>query len=644
MSQSKEIVAFLAHYPPFSKLPSAALLGMADASTVVPYPRGHCFFKKNESAKDVLFVVKTGAVDILLDEHEEVYMLDRCDEGDLFGARPLLADSVYLAKAVAHEDCHIIEIPFTVLGQLLESNAQLALFFAASYASGQRNPADRSKPGALIGKDNRSQPTVSSSFLGIQTVEPNRALVRIHKQATIQEAAQKMQQKQVGSILITNEAVHPIGILTDRDLRNKVVALGTSTEAAVESIMSSPVKTIAPQPTIMQVQALMFQKSIRHICITEDGTDSSPALGILSQQDLLVAQGRSPASLIRQLRKAEGVEQLQLLRARADDILKNYLEKDVAIEYTAQILSAINEALLTRVIELSVIELHAETGTRLDESQFCWLGLGSEGRQEQLLRTDQDNALIFIEKNTQHVEAERQVYLVFARKVTAMLNACGFEFCPGDMMARNPKWCLSVREWKHIFSTWMHKPSPASILNTSVFFDFRPLYGYAALAEQLTAHIFEELDKREIFLSFLAKNAMQNPPPVGFFRNILLERNGEHKNQFDVKGRAMLPLADAARVLVLHRRIAQVNNTPARYRALAAVEPQNTELFIQAAESYEVLMRYRAEHGLKNGDGGRFFKLEALTKLERMTLRNCFEPINDLQKLMTTRFQLAYFS
>jgi len=282
-------------------------------------------------------------------------------------------------------------------------------------------------------------------------------------------------------------------------------------------------------------------------------------------------------------------------------------------------------------------------GAEKPEASFCWLALGSEGRQEQLLRTDQDNALVFENIEDEAVyAAAKNYYLQLSGKVTQKLNVVGFAYCPADMMASNPKWCMALQEWKDLFSEWVNTPNNEALLHSNIFFDYRPVYGNSRLAEQLTDHIFTDVDKQRIFLAFMARSALQNPAPLSFFRNFVVEKSGEHKDEFDIKKRAMMPLADAARVLIIEAKVGKINNTFRRFEKLAELDTANRDLFEQAAEAYEILMRYRTLQGLKNSDSGRYFKPSELNKLQRNQLRNSFRPIDELQSLLTLRFQLSY--
>jgi CBS domain-containing protein len=448
-----------------------------------------------------------------------------------------------------------------------------------------------------------------------------------------------MSQQQVGSLVLTNEHQHPLGIITDKDLRNRVATGQVALDTAVREIMSLPVITASANIRVAEVQLLMVTHGIHHVCLTEDGSNQRPVTGIITEHDLLIVQGNNPAAFIREIKRATHTKQLRDIADRAQHLLRQYIEQEVAIAYVARIMSAIHDAIIRRCIALTQEKLQLE-GQTPPAIAFCWLSLGSEGREEQLLRTDQDSALIYDERSN---ENPRPYFGRLASGTTDMLAQVGFEYCPADMMASNPNWCRSLSEWKNQFRTWILEPDPKAIMLCTIFFDFRPVYGEPALAAELSHYILTVMAEEKIFLSFLAKNALENPPPLTFFRNIVVEKSGAHLNEFDIKGRAMMPLTDAARVLCLHNQISGIQNTTQRFQALAQHEPQNAPLFEQAAEVYEILMRFRTKQGLRQQDSGRFFQPEQLSKMDRILLRNSFRPILEIQSLLKVRFQLHLF-
>ena len=192
------------------------------------------------------------------------------------------------------------------------------------------------------------------------------------------------------------------------------------------------------------------------------------------------------------------------------------------------------------------------------------------------------------------------------------------------------------------FHQWISVPEPQALMQVSIFFDFRPIVGDAALARELKGFIFEEIDKNEMFIMHLAKNAMQNPPPLSFFRSFIVEKSGAHKNEFDIKARAMMPLIDAARVLAYQLKLKSFGSTLERYEEIAKRDKSLAPICDSAAAAFEILLRQRAIHGLRNQTSGRYINPDALNKLERQAIRNTFKTIEKIQQTLELRFRLGY--
>lgn len=273
--------------------------------------------------------------------------------------------------------------------------------------------------------------------------------------------------------------------------------------------------------------------------------------------------------------------------------------------------------------------------------KFSWLALGSQGRHEQLLITDQDNALVFENIKEEDYSKTKTYFLKLAKKINDKLHFIGYEYCPADMMAKNPKWCLSLNEWKNQFNTWITKPTEKAVMMCTIFFDYTLVYGDAYLVQKISESIFKSITNYEIFLNFLGRNAMENPPPLGFFRQFLVEQNGENKDQFDLKSRALMPLIDAARLLTLSHHIKDVNNTIARFQKLIEIEPQNKNVYLSCIDSFKILLRYRTTQGIKHNNNGRYLDLNNLNKSEKLKLKGCFSTIKNIQELVKIRYNLA---
>ncbi|MDH7448377.1 DUF294 nucleotidyltransferase-like domain-containing protein [Aquimarina sp. 2201CG14-23] len=379
----------------------------------------------------------------------------------------------------------------------------------------------------------------------------------------------------------------------------------------------------------------MIKNNISHLCITKDGTRGSKLVGVFSNHDLLVSFGNNPSVLIKEIKKVKRIQRLRYIRKQVEKLLKTYLEQDISTVHILNLISEINDALVIRIIELSLKEMPSDPPVK-----FSFLVLGSQGRREQLLITDQDNAIVFENVSEAKYASTQAYFLELARKITKGLHTIGFEYCSAEMMASNPRWCMSLSKWETQFKTWMTTPTKESTLLSSIFFDFQMVYGNLNMVNQLSDVVFDGVNKSQRFLGLLGVSALQKPSPLGFFKQFLVEQNGEHKDSFDIKNRAMMILIDGARILALYHNLKEVNNTLARYGRLAELEPTNKDLFESCAKAFRVLLKFRTRQGLLHRDSGRFIKLSSLSKKDKLKLKRCFRPIRDIQEVLRVRFQL----
>lgn len=627
-------------YPPFSLMKDLDLMQIAERIRIRFVAKDQWVFQAQDTVQKQIYFVQEGAIHLLQQQQEPAQLVEACDQGEIFGLGSLVDSTHYQLGARAQEDSLIYIIPQQILQPIIEKQPKVSWYFAQSFAAGKYATPNSFGPPTLFWQAQQRQEQ-AFELLEIQSIDHSRKPVSCPPGTPINTAAQIMRDQSVGSIIITNEDEQAVGIITDRDLRNKVVSGDHALSDSVDLIMSKPVITAKSDVTVAEVQMLMMKHRIHHLVLTRTGRSDAPVLGLISEHDLLVIQGNNPAVLIREISRSKDGEELGRIREKAEGLLSKYLYQEVAIGFISSIMTQINDAIIERAIQLALEEMEKE-GKEDPGVKWCWLALGSEGREEQLLRTDQDNALVFEDVDLERQEEVKAYFLLLAKEVTHLLYQCGFEYCPGDMMASNPQWCLPLDAWKKQFSGWIFAPSQQHVLYSNIFFDFRPIYGAFELAKDLSNHIFQATGERDIFLSFMAKNALQTPAPLTFFRQFMVERSGEHKDQFDIKSRAMMPLADAARVLILAAQVPQINNTFRRFDKLAELEPQNRALFEQAADAYEILVRYRALQGLQNQNSGRYFKPSELSKMERLNLRNSFKPLRELQDLLTVRFRLNF--
>lgn len=620
------IYDFLKDYPPFNFLDKKEILSLASRCTVKYVPKDSIIFSAGDIPPQKFYQVKEGAIQLFQGENT---LVETCDEGDVFGIRPLLAQSPYLLTARAGEETLLYVINTEDFLPLIQKHPKISWYLATNFAVGAGNQYNK------IPVNDTQNIFQEKVWTEVSSIQGAKIPVTCSPEFSIQDAAKKMVAHKVSSIIICDENQHPLGIITDKDLRTKVVAGDIRKKETVDKIYSSPLICARPNPTHAEIQLLMLKNKIGHIVITMDGTMATPCIGVISEHDIIIQGTESPAFLLKEIQKAPTLSKLISIRKTIEKLIEKWLDQEISIRYITRLVSTLQDEIIRKVISISVSELSLPEGKML---QYCWLSLGSEGREEQLLKTDQDNAIIF-EENPSFPE-QKDYLLILAKKVNDALNEIGFEYCPANMMASNPEWCLSLAEWKNKFRYWITQPGEKEIMMCTIFFDFRPVFGEESLARTLSDYIFSLLDQQEVFLRFLAQNALQNPPPLSFFRNFMVEKSGEQKDLFDVKLKALMPIVDAARLLILEKRISGIHNTGDRLEAIASKDKNNEDMLRLTADAFDIILKVRTLHGLKNQNSGRYIQPEDMDKLSKLQLRNAFQPIDDIQKMIKIRFQL----
>ncbi|HEU4496957.1 MAG TPA: DUF294 nucleotidyltransferase-like domain-containing protein, partial [Flavobacterium sp.] len=291
-----------------------------------------------------------------------------------------------------------------------------------------------------------------------------------------------------------------------------------------------------------------------------------------------------------------------------------------------------------RAIDLAILEMGSPP------ARFAWMSIGSQGRKEQLLLTDQENMVVFEDVPQEKYRDVKDYFLRLAKRVVATLEKVGYMPSPDGTVASNPAWCKSLTDWIKQYNIWINTPGESTVSVNKVFFDYEMAYGEAAIEETLTEIIYKSAGSNKLFFDYLGNDALKKPSPLGFFRQFLVEESGENKDAFDIKTRALSPLVDAGRLLVLSQNIKGVNSTYMRFKQLAIADARNSELFLNCAEAFLMLSEFRTVEGLKNGSNGQFINLEELSKTDKIKLKSSFTPIKEVQELIKNKFKLTYFS
>lgn len=633
---SARIADFLKNYPPFDLLQPEQLLSIASEVKVVYIEKGRSIFNAGEEQHQYFYVVNRGAVSVLKPENGILETVDKCDEGDIFGLRPLFAKENYLLQTITDEESILYGIPIEIFRPLAENHPKVREFLLQSFASNTRNPYAAGDKGKLL-NSGTAPIRESSNLFELQPAPVTKKVITISPATSVQKAAQLMSAKMVGSLVVVKDMI-PAGIVTDENFRD-LVARGAATDAvSVSEIMSSPVICYSKDITIAQAQITMMKHGIDHICITEDGTPNTPVSGILSAHNIMLSEGNNPSILMKAIQRSNSTNELKKIRNKITLLLRGYLENDIPLNLISKIIFELNDASIKRIIERCIKKMSTPP-----PASFAWLSLGSQGRKEQLLQTDQDNAIIFEDVPAEHHAATKAYFLELAKKINKRLSIIGYEYCPVNTMAKNEQWCKSLTEWKEQVEQWITIQGSDELLLSSIFFDFDISYGNARLSNELSDYIFKLSGDNKKFAAALAEATLRNPPPLGFFRQFVVEQDGENKDFFDIKKRAITPLTDAGRLLILSHEVKNLSNTSERFDKLAQLEPANRDLYLGCSFASKALLKFRTKQGIKERNSGRFIKLEELSKDEKMKLKRCFRSLKEVQDLIKVRFEISAY-
>jgi CBS domain-containing protein len=376
----------------------------------------------------------------------------------------------------------------------------------------------------------------------------------------------------------------------------------------------------------------MMSCSIHHLAVERRGK----IIGVITSHDITLIQGVSPYSLFKEVGKQQKIPDLYPLSKKIPEMIRNLIKEGAKSGNISRMISILNDHILERLLTL----LEEEIGP--PPVPYCWLLMGSEGRREQTFKTDQDNAIIYADpKNEQQAKEAEEYFSRFTRKAIDHLVECGYPLCPGEIMAVNPKWCQPLSVWKGYFKDWVSSPDPQEILHATIFFDFRSGFGKASFADELRQYLSDLTERHELYLLHLANQCLAGKAPLSFFRNFIVEKNGEHKNKLDIKHQGLTPFVNFARLLALRHGIKETN-TLARLHVLAKENIIDESLWVKAVDAYEMQMQLRIIHQLNqleiDAEPDNHVAPDELSELEKRMLRDAFEVIDRLHSVLKTMF------
>ena len=631
------IADFLKEYPPFNYLTFEELSIIATSIRVVNLEKNKVLFQVNDLLHESFYVVSSGVVNLSVIADAEETLLNKCTEGDIFGLRPFFAKNNYMMTAKAREESIVYAIPIATFRPFVANNAEVLNYLLESFAVNTRNPKDKEN---LIGKlvsDNVYYTGQKTELQYFQSLSYNTSPIKTNRNAIVQDVAQLMTEGLKNSVIVC-ENNFPLGIVTDTDMRSKIATGRYPITVSVDKIMSSPVITVMENVSLAEAQLLMLKHNVTHLCVTQDGSDNSIVKGIINEHDLIIAQANNPGVLIKEIKRCQSPKELKQIRERLTDLVQTSITKNIPISHIFNIASEINLAIIKRSVELSVLDLGSPP------ARFAWLSIGSQGRKEQLLLTDQDSILIFEDVSADKYRDVKDYFLKLGKRTTATLEKVGYELCPHGHMASNMLWCKSLTDWIKQYGNWMNTPGENSNEISSIFFDYEIVFGEQKMEDTIGDVVFKNAKNNILFFDYLGNDALRKNSPLSFFKNFNLEEDGPNKHKFDIKTRALMPLIDGARLFALFFEIRGINNTFQRFKQFSIVDPKHAEIYLNCAEAFLTLSKFRTLEGLKNDNSGQFINLDELSKIDREKLKNALAPMRELEELIKSKFQLTQFS
>lgn len=558
-----EIVDFLKSHAPFDALRTALLEDAARQIEIIYRRRGDVLLRIGD-ANTALAVIRRGAVEV---HDADGQLVIRLAEGESYGLPSLLTGNPVRNRVTMIEDGLVYLLPVAAFRALCAADSAFDQFYVRTLEQRLRGDTDSNAGNTML-----AMPVGQLA---------GRAPVMIDADASIAQAARLMSTQNVSSVLVgTPERM--LGIVTDRDLRNRVLAAGRDPAAAVREIMTADPASMDVDRPVFEAYLVMVNRGIHHLPLTRDGRP----IGMITTRDLISLQTQHPLYLVRQVYKQDSVAALRDVLGRVPQMFALLLASGARPDDVARMLSALTDACTRRLLQLAQARLGPAP------MAYAWICFGSQARSEQGPCTDQDNGLI-LERAPDDTEAAW--FAALATEVCDGLNACGYAWCSGDIMARNPAWRMSVDAWQRCFRGWIDDPKATALLHASVFFDQRLVAGERALFEALQASIFEHASGSPRFLAVLARQALAFEVPLGVFRRFVVARAGENRDTLDLKSAGAMPLTDVLRVHALAAGIREPGCLQ-RIDALRAAGRLAAAAAAELAAAFRLVLRLRLEH------------------------------------------------
>ncbi|QNT68317.1 putative nucleotidyltransferase substrate binding domain-containing protein [Defluviicoccus vanus] len=606
VSNLADIHHFLAHTAPFDALDADVLSRVAESLTLAHFGPGE-FILRNLQAPEWLYLVAAGVVD----EVDGVGPVAQHSAGSTFDVRALIqgrSENRFIART--HISCYLL--PWQMFMALARSHPEFREHF---YAELSRHFD------AIVAV--QQQREAASFLMGRLADGQLHAPVFVAADAPMSEAARLMHENDTSAVLVRRGDA--VGIFTERDLREQHMLIGRPLSTMVGELASYTLRCIDQEDLLFNALMAMTKYTIRHLVVTR----GEEIVGVFEQADLLSHLANSSYIIAGKVEAAVTVEELQEAGNAVPQLVRSLHTRGVKPRYIARIVTDLNRKVFRRLFEqLMPVEW---------QDKVCLTVMGSEGRGEQLLRTDQDNGLILANDVPAEGIAE------FAGRFTAVLSELGFPPCPGNVMITNPEWARSVSHFRTDLGRWVVVVDGDSLLKLAILLDASAIAGDQTLLGELKMHMYRLASHEEAFIGHFAKAVLSFPTPLNWLGRLIGERDGPHKGAIDIKKGGIFPIVHGVRSLALEYSLNETG-TIARIEALSGRGPFSEEFTADLIEAFDFLSMLRLREQFSCLDRGEsydnYIELERLSKFERQTLRDSFKVVRELKTYIVEHFRL----
>ena len=619
----------LRHHAPFDAMDLATLQYLAAHLSLAYFAKGATVLARESGDAARMFIVQKGLIDgIEPNANATAEPALSLSEGECFPIGALISRRPSVLTFVAAQDSFCYQLPIVNFEHVMDTSRAFRDFATRRLAS------------LLDESHRRVQSDYTSRVSDAHNLAvPLKSIIRrepvtVTPETPIRTVLERMRDLRIGSVVVADDRGQPLGIFTERDVLDRVALAGISQQAPIAEAMTPKPFSLPGHAALFDAAQAMARLRFRHVLVMEE----SRLIGVVSERDLFALQRVSPGEIAKSIEQSESVDALVRASAEVRKLAGALLAQGVGAEQLTQFVTTLNDAVAGRALVLAARE-NAPPAT-----PWCWMGLGSEGRMEQTLATDQDNALIFVPVTGTDPAQTRAAFLKFADSANRILDQCGFPLCKGDIMARNPKWCLTPAEWRKTFADWMTTPHPEALLNAAIFFDFRALHGDNALADDLRHWLNGQTASHPMFFHLMAQNALQVRPPLGVLRDFIAD-DREMPGTIDLKKYGARPFVDAARIFALKYGVS-ASNTSERIRLAAPrmhMQPDEAAAIVDAFHFIQLLRLRNQENGVTGDNGAAYpnrVDPDNLNALDRRILKEALRQSRKLQSRLQLDFQL----